>query len=150
MSKISDAYQALRDELKVLFPAKIELTNANEIDKNTENARINGFGVRIGPARNTNRNTSDCLSVERDMTVILTKRTFVQQLDIDSKVDKNKELLEEHFKVIKKYEAEPTLGSTNITKFIYDSDNGIENIVPGEEKFIKIEINYKMEYFEKI
>lgn len=150
MSKIAEAYDALRDELKILFPDKFELVNPNDIEKNPSNTLLDGFGIRVGPARNTNRNTSDCLSVARDMTVILTKQTFTQQLDADSKHEIAVELLEEHFLVIKKYEAEPTLGPNEITNFIFDSDNGIENVVPGEEKYIKIEINYKMEYFEKI
>ena len=150
MSIIVDAYDALRDELKTLFPDKFELVNTNEVEKSPSNTLVDGFGIRVGPARNTNRQLSDCLSVVRDMTIILTKQTFTQQLDADSKHDKNNELLEEHFIVIKRYEGNPTIGPNSLTKFIFDSDNGIENIVPGDEKYIKIEINYKMEYFEKI
>ena len=150
MSIVVEAHDALRDELKILFPNKSELVNTNDVEKSPSNTLTDGFGIRVGPARNTNRQLSDCLSVVRDMTVILTKQTFTQQLDAGSKHDIVNKLLEEHFLVIKKYEKEGTLGPNEITKFIYDSDNGIENIVPGDEKYIKIEINYKMEYFEKI
>lgn len=149
MSKISDAYDALVSELVALFPDKMQLQNAIDLDSNTAEQLRDGFGIAIGPAINSNRHVSCKLSVLRDITVILTVQSFAKPLETTEKYDTIKALLEDQAQMIQKYEQSPVLGAS-VAKFLYQSDIGIEHLVAGEEKYYKIETLFKMEYFENL
>lgn len=150
MSTISDAYDEIRADLKILFPNKFQLTNAVNIEDNTAAALRDGFGIRIAGATNTERQLACKLSQERDIVIILTERTFTKELDIDKKFDAMKSIVEQQLVVIKKYEKEPTLVNGDVPIFRYSSDQGVENVSGEEETFFKIESIFKMEIFENL
>lgn len=150
MSNISDAYDEIRADLKVLFPNKKQLTNAVLIEDNTEAALRDGFGIRFATAVNTNRQLEGKLTQERDIIIILTLRSNSKEMDIDKKFDSMKAIVEQQLLLINKYEKEPTLLAGDVPIFRYVSDPGIENVSLNEETFFKIESTFKMEIFENL
>lgn len=153
MSNIGDAIDAIITivQTDIFAGTKIQLNDAITIPNNTEGALTNGWGLRIGGAANTNRNISCKFSIIRDMTIILTLKTqSASQFRTEEKYDSSKVILEDHFKLVKHFEQEPTLLFGKILQFNFVSDPGIQNVFVEKinQSFIKIETLFRMEYLE--
>ena len=152
MSNISTAFVALKAKMGTLFPSHIQLSNPYNIEENTALSLSLGWGVALGPGRNSNRNFSCNMSIQRTITITLTRRRYAKELDTDSKETAEKDLLEDHYILIKAMESETTLNSTvsGIARFYYSSDGGIEVVVAESESYIKLSTEFELEYFEDL
>lgn len=152
MSNISTAFDAIKTKMGTLFPSHIQLSNPYDIEENTTASLELGWGVALGPGTNSNRNLSCNMSIQRTITMTLTRRRYANELDTESKESAEKSLLEDHYTLIKAMEKEGTLNSTvsGIARFFYASDNGIEVIVAESDSYIKLSTVFELEYFEDL
>ncbi|RTL05189.1 hypothetical protein EKK58_08555 [Candidatus Dependentiae bacterium] len=155
MTNISTAFDAIKTLLATLYPQAdgwIQLTDPYNIEGNSLSMHNKGWGVALGPGVNTNRQLECRLSVQRTISITLTGRRYANELHTENKEVAEKELLEAQFLLIQALEKEPQLNnsSSGITRFRYASDSGIENVIAGNDAFIKIVSDFELEYFEQL
>lgn len=155
MSNISTAFAAIKALLGTLYATSsgyIQLTNPYDIAENTTASLEKGWGVAFGAGTNTHRELGCRLSVERKMTVTLTRRRFANELDTAQKEDAEKNIFEDQFLLIKNLENEPTINNaiSGITKFAFESDGGIESVYDDTDTYIKLVSVFQLEYFENL
>lgn len=155
MSNITTAFDAIKAKMLVLFPevsGYYQLTNPYDVEENTITMHEKGWGVALGPGTNTNRQLSCRLSVQRDITIVLTRRRYANELDTPSKESAEKSILEDQYTLIKALEKDPTINSSvsGIARFVFASDGGIETILAESDAFIKLVTVFNMEYFENL
>lgn len=146
---ITDALDQIETELVALLTGYTRLPFPSVIEANTEGSLRLGFAIDVGPGVNTKELASCKMVIERDVSVILTRQVYAGSLDVDTKYDAVKNILEDHLIVVKHFEQNPQLGGI-VTVFDYDSDNGVEPVFADKENFIKIELNFKLKYFEDL
>lgn len=150
MSNISTIFDDFKSSVSALLSGHSQLTNPFDTAQNVESVLTRGYGIRLGPGNNTNRNISCKMSVQRELTLIITRKAYAQELNITGKESVEKQILEDQYLVIKAVQQSPTLGSSAITKIDYSSDNGIEFIFTDRDNFLKIETVFTVEYFEEL
>lgn len=154
MSNITTGFDAIKARLEALFTSGAgyyQLSNPYDVDENTTSALQKGWGIAIGSASNTNRQLSCNLSLQRTMTIVLTRRRYANELDTVPKETAEKQLLEDQYILIKDLEKAIALNSavSGLTRFQYTSDGGIESVIEGDA-FIKLVTDFEMEYFEDL
>lgn len=148
MSKITSIFDAMVTRVSGVLTDHARLTDPYNIEQNTDLTLEKAFGVAVLDGVNTERNLSCQLSVQRTVQVSIARRYSAHELDIISKDDTVKALLEDHFLVVDAFEEEPTLGSL-VAKGAYSSDSGII-FIRDNEPFLAIQTNFLMEYFEDL
>lgn len=155
MSNISTAFDAIKDLMEATFTdvaGYYQLSNPYDIEENTIAALEKGWGVGLGPAVNTNRELSCRLSLQRAISITLTRRRYANELDTESKETAEKDLLEDHHTLIKELEKYPQINNSTsgIARFRYTGDGGIESTIVDNDAFIKITTSFDLEYFENL
>ena len=152
MSKISQSLTIIKSTVATLLTNHVALSNPYETDECTEPELKLGYGIIIGPASNSERQICGKLSVKREIGIVITRKYYANELDIEAKEDAHKLILEDMYLVIKNFEADPTLalsaGGTSTFKYI--GDNGLDTIFDDKDSFFKIELSYTLEYFENL
>lgn len=155
MSNISTAFDAIKAKMQTLFTevnGYYQLANPYDVEENTITMHEKGWGVALGAGANTNRELSCRLSVQRSISIILTRRRYANELDITPKEDAEKALLEDQYTLIKAMENEFALNNnvSGITRFTFSSDGGIESVLAESDAFIKLVSVFELEYFENL
>jgi hypothetical protein len=156
MSKISDIFDALNNNLQAEFPSSTYyyLVNPYIPEENDELKLKRGLGFFIGGANNNQRTLSCFISISRTITVTQTIKQLGTHLDSNLKDTATKTLLEDQHKLIKLFEAMPQESSNGIDKFIFLSDNGIEFVFGNgdetTENFLMLRSQFELEYLENI
>lgn len=150
MSVISTAYDAIVLEVQEQLASHVRLPNPYEVDKNIEPILKLGWGIKLGPAVNTHRMIDCHATFERDVSIVITRKFYAQELNATDKASVEKLLLEDQFLILKEFEKRPQVNNTSgVIKFIYESDTGIESVFVNEAgNFLKIESVFKLEYEE--
>lgn len=151
MSKISTILTTLKTRIQAasVLPDHIQLTNPYNVAANTDQALKKGFGIAVLPGNNTNRQTSCNLSINRSIRIIVTRKFFATDLNVESKEATERDLLEDQFKIIKDIENEPSLNGL-VMQSGYISDNGIQRVRENDDKFLKLESVFDFEYNEDL
>jgi len=150
MSDISTIFDGVVSRITGLLPNHTRLSNPYAIDENSDHQLKKGFGVALGPGRNTKRIICEKHSVERSIIVTITRQVFAKENDTTKRDDMVKNLLEDHAILIK--DAWNIVNyDTGATKFNFEEDSGIE-FARFEDgfKFIQIRMTYLVEYIENI
>jgi hypothetical protein len=150
MSNISTIFDTFKSKLQTWLPSHVQLTNPYAIDQNTEMALSQGFGIRWGGGGNTNRLVGCQMSVQRTMTVIITRQFYANDLNVVGKETTEKYLMEDEYTIIKNIESDVDLGSSSLAKILFVSDNGIEFVFTEKDNYLKLEITFELEYFENL
>lgn len=150
MSRISDIYDTIVSRLETLYPSHTKLTNPHKPEENNQKAMIQGYGLRFGVAENTNRCIGGKLSIQREVTVIFTRKIYAKEQDLPPKQTTEKTIFEDQYLMIKDAETYPDLEDTDIAKFVFTNDSGLEYIFTNKDNFIKLETSFLMEYFENL
>lgn len=155
MTNISTAFTALKTVLQTLFPegsGYFQLTNPYNIDENPDAALLQGWGLAFGPGENTERLLSCSLSLSRSFTVTLTRARFGGDSITENKEEAELALFEDQFLLIKELENDVTLNNniSGITRIVFRSDGGIEDVVTDNDHYVKLTSTFQMEYFEKL
>lgn len=150
MSTISTVY----DNLITLIPAKlpagyVRLPNAYKIHENDETYLKQGFCVGFGHGKNTERLVGNKLTIQRALTLTLTRKLYSLEHAAAGKAATEKLLFEDQLILIQNFETDPTLNqSAMLTK--YQSDNGMEYVYNGKDEFIMIQSLITVDYLEPL
>lgn len=155
MSNISTAFDAIKAKMQTLFTevnGYYQLANPYDVEENTTPMHEKGWGVALGAGANTNRELSCRLSVQRSISIILTRRRYANELDITPKEDAEKAILEDQYNLIKAMENEFALNNnvSGVTRCVFASDGGIESVLAESDAFIKLVSVFELEYFENL
>jgi hypothetical protein len=146
MSTTSTAYDALKARVVAVL-SRTQSTDLLDIEETTESSLIEGYQIVVGSASNTNRLVGCRSSVARDFIVILTQKTYANELDITAKETAMKALFDAFELIRMDIEKDTTLGSSSIAKTDYVSDTGLEYVYDDKDNFYKVEITFNVEYF---
>lgn len=151
MTEISTIHAALVTLMgTTLFSGHFRL-NPYALSSNNVQFLEKGWGVAMGPARNTNRNVGQRVSVERECTLILTRRAFARQLDPATKGDTEKTLLEDVQILVDKVESHTFLAPDEGKYLIkYRGDSGIQQIREDDASLLSVSVSVTVEYYRTI
>lgn len=155
MTNISTAFAAMKTVLGTLFPdvsGYFQLTNPYDIEENPDGALMQGWGLAMGPGQNTQRLMSCNLSLSRTFSVTLTRARFGGDSVTENKEEAELLLFEDQFLLIRELENDVTLNNnvSGITRIVFLSDAGIEDVVTDNDHYVKLTSAFQMEYFEKL
>lgn len=153
MSKITTIYDAVVTRLATVFPTASgwERMTRSAVENNTDQILRQGYGFRIDQATNTRREVKPKVWIAREMTITIARQAYANDLDVVSRDNAIKALLEDQKSMLDSIEADPTLQNPNVlAHFTFVSDGGIQNVVGENEKFLKLECLFRFEYFENL
>lgn len=149
MSKISDIYDGLHTLISGTLTSYTQLTNPYQREDNSNLFLEKGYGLAVSSGVNTNRKIGGKKSYQRSFLLVLTNLLPVTTHDTDAKETAEKALLEDHASLITAFEQNPTL-TNNAALSIALNDDGIEFLDADRMKYISLEIDITVEYFENI
>lgn len=154
-TNISTAFDAIKAKMIALFPEAsgyIQLSNPYDIEENTVASCEQGWGVAFGSGQNLNLEVGCRLSMQRTITITLTRRRYANELDTANKEDAEKLLFEDQYKLIQALELEPALDSSTsgIAGIGFSSDDGVEVIFEESDAYIKLSSEFELKYFEHL
>lgn len=150
MSNVSSIYDRLRTVMSTALPTHIELANPYVIDADADLNFEKGYAIGFADAINSNRFVGCKMSVTRDFVITITRQLFTTDRDIESRITTEKDLLEDHFTVIKEFENNPNLEDSSIVKAIFVQDGGLEFIRVERTDLLMIQSVFNIEYFEDL
>lgn len=150
MSVAVTSYEALVSLLETTFPSGSDyfrLPNPYKPEENSERYLLKGWGIAIGPSNNSNRFAACKYSVNRGITIILTRKYHATESDVDSKETTEKALLEDQNTLIESLESDSSInGATMYSRYV--SDGGIEYVRNDTDMFLMIRTQVELEYIE--
>lgn len=149
MSKISDIIDQLHTIVSDTLTEYKEMSDAFILEDNSDLDLRLGYTILPLPANNTNRETGCRLSINRDFTITLTMRVFSTENNRTAVRTGIKDLLEDHFSLVKAIENDPSL-EANAAKGLYISDEGIGIIAGERDGYLFLPILVGVEYFENL
>jgi hypothetical protein len=147
MSKIEDIYGAVVDVIEDNLTGYIRLPNPYAVEANTYLHLRKGFGVALGPGTDTERYTGCLVTWQRVFTIILVNQITTTPNNTAEREIIEKDLLDDHDVLRKKFYLDSTLGGKSIKATITD-DQGIAFIDADRLKFLSIEMSLVVEYQE--
>ena len=147
MSAFSDVYDGLRTFIPTILTTHTELNNPYDIEDDSDIMYDKSWSLAIGPGENTKRILCNYVTVERDYTLVLTRRYFAPSRDIDARVAAEKLMFEDQMLVIKALVNEPQTASAE--KISYNGDTGLQFIGGDRTGFLYLETSLLVEYFEQ-
>lgn len=149
MTTISTIIDGLSTAISTELPNHAKIPNAYNLEDNPNVFLKKGFAVASFGANNTERHLSCLFSAERSFSVFLTNQLTANIMDYDSIQAVVKDLFEDHYKVVKAISKDPTLNqSSAVCKFANDA--GIQFLEAGSAKYLVLQINFVIEYFENL
>lgn len=149
MSQISTAYDALNTRIAALLTSATRLPNPNKPDENAKLFLKNGYGVKIGPATSPRKHVGSQIALQREFSVVLVREFFALESSATGKSDMEKTLMEDQLTVLKDFEKNTTLNDV-VTMTQYVSDTGIQYLLTETDRFIMVETNFLIDYFETL
>lgn len=155
MSNITTAFDAIKSKMQTLYPTASgysQLTNPYNIQDNPTLALMKGWGVALNSGTNSQRELSCRLSIQRTITVMFTRLSQGNELLTANKETNTKALFEDQFTLIKELEKETSLNNnvSGITRFVYQSDEGIGFVETDTESIFTLATTFLLEYFENL
>lgn len=156
MSNISQAYDDITAVITSVFPNHNELINPYVLELNDDLTFDKAWGLAIGEGENSNLQLGCRLSVDRNFRLTLTRKIFAGQLQrnveaIAARRATEKQLFEDQYLILKEFETNPTItDSSVITKFVWQSDNGLELLKTEKSDIIFLTTVLKLTYLEEL
>ena len=149
MSKITTIYDEAITLIEGVLPNHQRLANPYQIEENPEIWLDQGYAVAIRTGVNTKRQISCRLSIERQISIVITRKYYGNDADASRKATTEKSLLEDQLLIINEFESQTPFSVSTKSEFV--SDSGIVFVFSSEEKpFYMIESTFGIEYFENI
>ncbi len=149
MSKISTIHDNIVTLISTYLSTYKQLPNPYIPEENPELFLTKGFGVSVGPGVRTDRLLQNHLTWKRTFTVILTKKISTTDHNIDSRETITKNLVEDHFTLVKRFDLDPQLSSSALKAEVF-SDSGIQYIDVNKTRYFIMEIDLEVEYREDL
>lgn len=151
MSDISTLYDGLHARINAVLPNHLRLSDPYQFQKCTTSEYRQGYGVRIGPGRNTGEQLSCDLIMERQMTVVLTRISQGRETASAVKAVAEKQLMEDLFLIVKDVESDVTIETVLAAiSANFDGDNGIEFVKAERDDILKVEATFTFKYREDL
>lgn len=147
---ISSIHDELYTMMSTLFPTKKVLADSLNIDNNDELFLSDGYAIYISNGVNTRRVDGCVASMQRQVTITLTKATYADHKDITKIKSCEKTLLEDHWTLVKDFSKNDSYTNLASTNRNYISDGGIERVFGESRSFITIKTQFELEYFESL
>jgi len=147
MTKISDIKSAVVTLVSSTITGYQQLSNPYAIDENSHLTLKQGFGVAVGPGRDTERYVGCLVTWERLFTIILIRQVLTTQNNVTAREVIDTALLDDHDKLRKAFYLDSTLSGKAIVSTVSD-DGGVFYAGDQEEKFLGLELTLKIEYQE--
>ena len=150
MSKISDVYNSLIDEVGTLFSAKTRLHNPYNLDENPDIVKKNSWGIKVDSATKEDQQFCD-LSISRRFTLVLV-RQFISLASKEDGFDAaTLDLLEAQQSFSQLIVSPDELGQQSYIDIINISDiSGIQEMTSGEKKYLFSEVTFTITISESI
>lgn len=147
MTVVSNVYDAIRTAVQTLFPNKRELSDAIVIDNNDDLTLNDAYGIHFAFGNNTFRLVGCRYSLQRSVSIILTRMIRGTHKDIAKIIEIEKYLLEDQRTLVADFSENQNIGAVTI-KRNYVSDGGIERIFTDKKNYIMIETTFEVEYLD--
>lgn len=149
MSQISTIFDAINTFIGANFSGHKIYVNPYDLTLNDEFILNKGIGFYLAGATNTNRQISCYHSVSRELVFNISRVNRGTERDRTIRQTVEKELLEDHFTLIKEFEKDPTIQSL-CSNTLWTSDGGIEFVYGDRISYLKIETRFNIEYLEQL
>lgn len=144
-TKIEQVYDALTTLVETTLSEYKRFPNPYVIDANTFLHMKTGFGISIGPGNDTERFVGCEVTWQRIFTVTIVQQITTTQNNLARREIIEKDILNDHDKLMKAIYLDNSLGGKAIKSFVTD-DGGV-NFIDGDRlKFLAMEINVAVEY----
>ena len=149
MTKLTDAYAALRSFVSTALTGYTELTNPYVIEDNSGLFLRQGYGVAYNTGDTTNRRANGSYTADHYLTVTITRLVAVTPNDgagLRTLIDS---IYTTADALIKAVENNPTL-TAQVAVCDWQSYGQIDFIIDeeGTDKFIALPLNFRVQYFE--
>jgi hypothetical protein len=144
MSKITDVYSAVIDQIEALFPSKTRLHNAYNLEENPEIVRKDSWGLRVETA--TREDTEFCnLSLNRQFTIVFL-RHFVSLAGKEDGFDAvTVSIMEDQQSFSNLFYSSSELGEqAKIDRIEISNISGIQELATGEKRYLYGEITFNI------
>jgi len=149
MSRISTVYDTLVTTLTALYPSHVRLPQPYKPEENNKIYLRKGWGIVMAAGENDQINISCEVHVTRTFNVVLTRQYFGLEHDVSTKEDVEKDLMEDQFLLINEVESNVTQNEM-LTSASYVSDNGIEFVLQGSDRFLILNTTLAVKYVENV
>jgi hypothetical protein len=144
MSKITDVYEAIIDQIGTLYPTKARLHNPYNVEENPDIIRKDSWGLKVESA--SREETEFCnLSLNRTFTIIFLKQ-FVSLAGKEDGFDAvTLSILEDQQTFCNTFYSPTEIGEqANIDRIEISNISGIQEVVTGEKKYLFGEITFNI------
>lgn len=148
MSIISTAYDALVTRIGTVLSSHIRIADTLFLEKNPELALNQGWGIIGRGHENTNRDISCKISLAQTFSILVTRKLFVNDFDVGSKATVEKNLFEDRDAIIADIEADPTLATSVIARYVSTTEP--TSIFADQDNFRFIDVSIVVEYFRDL
>ena len=150
-SNTSLFYDAVKTALAATLTTHNYLSDPYSPEQCSEEQLEKGYGFYFGAGVNTNLQMSCQQSVERIVTLVITRRAVALERNRVGKEDVEKLLLDDLFAVQSRFESDANIKSNNnIASFSYVEDSGIEPVFDDKKTHLKIVANFKIVVFDNL
>lgn len=156
MSNISDALDEIRAVVIATLPNHVEMINPYVPELNDDLTMESSWGIRAADGLNTNLQLACRMSIDRSVSIHLTRKIFSGQLMRGAEAvvirrDAEKNLLEDQYLVVKALEQSPTITDSGvITKFVFQSDSGPQFVRTERSDMLILTSVFTLSYFENL
>ena len=152
MSTISNAYDKIITRLSTILPSHTRLTNPYAPEQNIERTLTQGYGLVMGSGERVPREIgcSNRYFVRRDFIVVLARKFFAKELNVEAKASVEKQLTEDLNLLVKDFENSVDLNENQVFDFTYVGDGGIESVFADKDNFLMIRATFRIEYHENL
>lgn len=150
MSQITTIYTALLAQMALLYPELDgwqRIANPYKPNENPDTLLRQGWGIALGAGLNTNRLVNCKYSLNREITIVFTRKYDALENDPVNKAITEVQLFEDQHKLINQIEQDPTISDT-LTTASYGSDGGIEYVKGETDSFMMLRTVIPTEYLE--
>ena len=148
MSKVTDVQAALNSLIASVLPSYDLLPDSIDPSDNTLLRLEKGYSTSYGNGQNTSENIcNNSMRVSRTFPIILTN-AYVANFSPTYRLDMERALMEDHYKMISAIEKSITLNGVAVS-VRYDGDSGIEYLEGDTKRFIALVSQISIEYIER-
>lgn len=151
-TKVSTLYDTVKSYLDSALSSATLIPNVYFLERQSSQFLDNGYGFTMGAASNLNNQLSCRLGMERDLAIVLTRRISATEFDDSRFATIEKQIFEDQLTVIKKFDNETGLNSSNISDVTFVGDTGLEVLTTSDQvgKFYVLTSIFRCRYIENL
>jgi hypothetical protein len=145
---IENIISALNTEIASQLSGYARIPNPYFLEANNQLFLNKGYGIVVGPGRDTERYVSCLVTWERSFTIIISNQITTTENNIDAREALEKAILVDHDKLIRAFYANTSFSGQSMKCQVSD-DGGIEPFVTADNaKYFVMNLSLLVEYQE--